>query len=80
MPGNKEKLLYTLDKKNWQEFALHATFSPEEITEDFFYDKWETQGTGTVTIAPGIHEFTIRITDPDNYGISINFLEFTPLN
>ena len=80
LPGNKAKLLYTLDKKNWQEFALHATFSPEEITEDFFYDKWETQGTGTVTIAPGIHEFTIRITDPDNYGISINFLEFTPLN
>ena len=39
LPGNKAKLLYTLDKKNWQEFALHATFSPEEITEYFFYTR-----------------------------------------
>jgi hypothetical protein len=79
LPGSKAKLLYCLDKKEWGEFPLTKTFPPEEITEDFVYDKWETQGSGLVTIPPGRHEFTIRITDPENYGISINFLEFSPL-
>ncbi len=77
VPGNQVRVLYYLDRELLGELPLRSTFPAAEIKEDFVYDTWETQGDEEITLSPGPHELMIRITDPDNLGVSLNYLEFT---
>ncbi len=79
LPGKRLKIALSLERRPIGEFALEPTMAPEEVKEAFVYDRWSTQGDFPLALSKGIHEFTLRVMDPDHYGASLNFLEFLPV-